>query len=170
MKCSFIKINSNQSAIVCGRGPAELSSCKYCGRPGSRLCDQKINNKTCDISMCSACSYSPVKNYDLCYEHRPQISIGNRYHGHRGDFIGRPSPLGNRFKLDPDKNRADEEKKLHLYKQWLWQQIKEKTAAYQKLCELRDRAVKGEKIRLICTCWPRRCHAEIVERAGLKAV
>lgn len=82
MKCSHVKVG-NISAIVCGRDRIRTQSCVKCGRPADKLCDWKIPRvfenpgisgarpkpATCDVPVCSACTFSPATDKDLCPDH-----------------------------------------------------------------------------------------------------
>lgn len=83
------------------------------------------------------------------------------YRGSRGTFIGRPSVLGNPFRLGYDGNR---EQVLEKYKQYLWNEIKGKTQVYEELLKLAATARKSD-LFLECFCFPRSCHGMIIRDA-----
>jgi Domain of unknown function (DUF4326) len=94
------------------------------------------------------------------------IRIENKKH-YRGDgvYIGRPSLLGNPFKIGKDGTR---EEVTALYRVWLWEQIKRRGAVYQELKRLAAIARQGDLV-LICWCKERDkdvgCHGDPVKRA-----
>jgi Domain of unknown function (DUF4326) len=94
------------------------------------------------------------------------IRIENKktYHG-EGVYIGRPSLLGNPFKIGIDGTRQDV---IILYRYWLWEQIKRRGKVFMELQRLASIACQGELI-LICWCKNRDshviCHGDILKRA-----
>lgn len=69
MKCAVVKIGDT-TAIVCGRGPKK--KCAVCkSRSATKLCDWKCQfGGTCDVPLCSSCTFSPAEKKDLCPDHR----------------------------------------------------------------------------------------------------
>lgn len=79
-----------------------------------------------------------------------------------GEYVGRPSLLGNPFKAGRDGTR--EEVVNNLYRNWLWRQIKSKSLVYDELLRLADVA-KNHDLILVCYCFPKLCHANIIKLA-----
>ena len=97
-------------------------------------------------------------------EHEPRI--WNRHHGappcagELAVYVGRGSPLGNPFTLDRSRTReAQAEEILGRYREWLWGQMRRRSPQLAALHGLRADSV------LVCSCWPQRCHAEVIVRA-----
>ncbi len=94
------------------------------------------------------------------------IRIENKktYHG-EGVYIGRPSLLGNPFKIGIDGTRDEV---TQCYRFWLWEQIKRQGKVYQELQRLVEIARHGDLI-LICWCKERdrnfSCHGDILKRS-----
>jgi Domain of unknown function (DUF4326) len=94
------------------------------------------------------------------------IRIENKktYHG-EGVYIGRPSLMGNPFKIGIDGTRREV---IILYRYWLWEEIKRGGKVYQELQRLVSIARQGELI-LICWCKDRdrnvSCHGDILKRS-----
>lgn len=94
------------------------------------------------------------------------IRIENKktYRG-EGVYIGRPSPLGNPFKIGQHGTR---EEVVQRYKAWLWRQIQLRGEVYEELKRLAAIAKQGELV-LICWCKePGRsvaCHGDVLESA-----
>lgn len=94
------------------------------------------------------------------------IRIENKktYRG-EGVYIGRPSPLGNPFKIGMHGTR---EEVIAQFRVWLWQQIKEQTAVFQELQRLVTQAQHDD---LVLLCWckePNRevpCHGDVLRAA-----
>jgi hypothetical protein len=89
------------------------------------------------------------------------ITVKNRrtYDG-PGEYIGRPSPLGNPF---PMKEEAQRFEVIAWYKGWLWDQVrKENVEVTKELDRLTDIAAYGDLI-LICWCAPKPCHGDVVK-------
>lgn len=70
-------------------------------------------------------------------------------------YIGRGSPLGNPFPVSD--HGADS---YRLYRQWLWARL---VAKDRLVLEALDKITARH--HLVCSCWPKPCHGEIVVRA-----
>ena len=94
------------------------------------------------------------------------IKIVNRrtYRG-EGVYIGRPSLLGNPFRIGEHGTR---EEVLFKYRAWLWRQIQKRGDVYRELLRLAELARKGD-LTLICWCKQSNqeigCHGDLVMRA-----
>ena len=77
------------------------------------------------------------------------ITIVNRktYRG-EGVYIGRPSLLGNPYRIGEDGSRDEV---IAKYRAWLWQQIRQRGAVYHELFRLAEIARTGD-LYLICWC------------------
>lgn len=76
----------------------------------------------------------------------------------RGSYVGRPSPLGNPFELQRERDRP---LVISQYGGWLQEQIAQRTPEVMAeldrlLTELRQNKV----LYLTCWCAPKACHAE----------
>lgn len=91
------------------------------------------------------------------------IRIENRktYRG-EGVYIGRPALLGNPFKIGEHGTR---EQVIAMYREWLWEQIKQRGEVYRELKRLAEEARQGELV-LVCWCKERGrevgCHGDVV--------
>lgn len=63
------------------------------------------------------------------------------------------------------KNESDRPKVIEQYRQWLWQQIKLKGGVYKELIKIALLVVNNKKIRLVCFCYPKPCHGDIIIKA-----
>ena len=70
------------------------------------------------------------------------------------------SPLGNPFRLQDHGKAA-----FQMYRVWLQQQIKLQERVYNELIQIANLHLKGEKIVLLCWCYPNMCHANIIKNA-----
>lgn len=90
------------------------------------------------------------------------IVVRNKRHGAKGEYVGRPSPLGNPFPLERE---ADRDTVIDKYEAWLRQRV---TSGDKKVVDelrrLRRLAEEREELVLTCWCAPRRCHADVVKR------
>ena len=90
------------------------------------------------------------------------IRVENRrtYKG-EGEYVGRPSPLGNPFKIgNLDGNRMEV---IGKYEEWLKRNdcTKQVTTELRRLTSLYKR--EGQ-LTLICWCAPLPCHADVIAR------
>ena len=79
-----------------------------------------------------------------------------------GEYIGRPSPLGNPFTIGRDGDRTTV---IEKYRKWLWGKMQGNT---DQMAELRRMVAKLNlegKLVLICWCKPEACHGDIIKRA-----
>ena len=75
-------------------------------------------------------------------------------------FIGRPSPLGNPYKIGRDGNR---EEVIRKYRAWLWSQIRNKNKkVLSELRKIKESALSGN-VYLICYCKPLKCHGDVIK-------
>lgn len=88
--------------------------------------------------------------------------------GYTDIYIGRPSPLGNPYKMNREEDRATV---IELYHRWLWNQIKWSKepdlnhSAFNELIRIAKLVKSGKNIRLVCWCSPSACHGDIIARA-----
>jgi hypothetical protein len=78
-----------------------------------------------------------------------------------GVYIGRPSLLGNPFKIGVHGERSEV---IGLYRRWLWDRVNEKGEVYAELKRLAMLAKQGD-LTLICWCVPKSCHGQVVRSA-----
>ena len=76
-----------------------------------------------------------------------------------GEFIGRPSVLGNPFIIGRDGNRDEV---IAKYRAWLWSEIKKRGAVYNELIRL---AKADGEVVLVCYCKPLPCHGDVIIKA-----
>lgn len=79
------------------------------------------------------------------------------------EYVGRPSPLGNPFRLGPDGSRAEV---IAKYDIWLTKKLQDHgTPQYKELHRLIMRYIQhDDNITLACYCAPQACHADIIKR------
>ena len=78
-----------------------------------------------------------------------------------GEYVGRPSPLGNPFKIG--NVDGDREEVIRKYKAWLRRNITNKSVA-NELGRLITKYRKEGHLTLICWCAPLPCHADVIAR------
>jgi len=94
------------------------------------------------------------------------VEIVNRtektVHG-SAEYIGRPSALGNPFKVD----RYTRDEAVEMYRQWLRNEWKrgEASPARHELLRLAKLYKHRGRLKLVCSCAPQRCHGEVVAEA-----
>lgn len=74
--------------------------------------------------------------------------------------VARPSLLGNPFVIGKHGDRTEV---IAKYKKWLWAQYKQKGRVYNTLCYLLREAQQHDEISLVCYCYPKQCHAEVIK-------
>jgi len=91
--------------------------------------------------------------------------VNKRYHRGGGVYIGRPSLLGNPFRIGEQGTRKEV---IARYRAWLWQQIQQQGPVYRELLCLAEAARRGD-LYLICWCkepdGQPDCHGDILKSA-----
>jgi len=89
------------------------------------------------------------------------ITAGNKQHGARGMYVGRPSPLGNPFAMQGESTRAQV---IRDYEEWLAEQLLDpRSPASIEMSRLAALA-RQQDLCLVCFCAPKACHADIIKR------
>lgn len=87
-----------------------------------------------------------------------------------GEYIGRPSPLGNPFTHLKGNTRAEiivasREEAVKRYEEWLVQHIQQKTPQIiAELTRLYALLKKNGTLELRCWCAPQACHGDVLKR------
>ena len=89
------------------------------------------------------------------------ITVGNKKYGTCGIYVGRPSPLGNPFRLHSDAERAAV---IRQYEQWLAEQLRDPSSAASRELERLVALARRQDICLVCFCAPKPCHADVIKR------
>ena len=79
-----------------------------------------------------------------------------------GEYIGRPSVLGNQFLVGRDGTR---EEVIERYRGWLRRQWKERKPARQELIYLAKDYKQTGTLTLVCWCKPLPCHGDVIADA-----
>ena len=92
--------------------------------------------------------------------------LNKRLVGDRGEYVRRPSPLGNPFKLERE---SDRESVIERYEVWLREKI---TTRDKAVCGELNRLYKIARdfgvLELLCWCAPKLCHADVIRRVLLE--
>jgi len=84
------------------------------------------------------------------------IEVVNKHNfSGQGEYIGRPSTLGNPY-------TGNRTQIIAKYKIWLWKEVKQKGGVYKELLRLKTIAESGD-LYLICWCKPKPCHGDVVK-------
>ena len=96
------------------------------------------------------------------------LVLNKRSAGTRGEYVGRPSPLGNPFKLERE---SDRDAVIAQYEVWLRERI---VARDKRVCDELNRlyviARDTGLLELVCWCVPKRCHADVIRKVLLEAL
>ena len=95
-----------------------------------------------------------------------QIVVVNRheYKGKDAVYVGRPSVLGNPYKLRGESSRTAV---IEKYRQWLRNQWKQGGPAKWMLLWLVRSYREDGQLVLVCSCVPKACHADVIRDAVL---
>ena len=93
--------------------------------------------------------------------------LNKRVVGDRGEYVGRPSALGNPFKLEYEFGR---DAVIQQYELWLQKRI---NARDVRVCDELNRLYRiardQDLLELTCWCAPKRCHADVIRNMLLEA-
>lgn len=89
------------------------------------------------------------------------VAVGSKRSGAEGEYIGRPSVLGNPYRPAPGKPGST----LIMYEAWIKGEIAAGNEAV--IAELKRLAAIAETSELVLVCWchPRPCHGDVVKQA-----
>jgi hypothetical protein len=94
--------------------------------------------------------------------------LWNRHHGNPPGpalYVGRGSPLGNPFTLEPGDDRLTAAPRiLGAYRRWLWARVDQGSTEFDPAVVSAIDSITAEHF-LVCSCWPSLCHAEVIVRA-----
>ena len=82
----------------------------------------------------------------------------------KGEYVGRPSALGNPFKLKSAGGQFKRGETLECYREWLREQWKIGGKAKHELLRLVACAKAGD-LNLVCSCKPHPCHGDVLKEA-----
>lgn len=101
-----------------------------------------------------------------------KINVVNKRHGVAGEYIGRPSPLGNPFtsKSHGQGIRVNSvQESINMFDKWLEDKINAgDQPVLLELARLYNIADKQE-LNLVCWCAPGPCHGDVIKRVLLNA-
>lgn len=99
----------------------------------------------------------------------PKIIVTNKRITPEGEYIGRPSPLGNPFTHMKGNTKAEHtvasrEEAIKRYEDWLHEKIaSENEAILSELRRLYELARKNGELTLVCWCKPAPCHGDVIK-------
>lgn len=106
-------------------------------------------------------------NYDI-----PRIVstikvVNKRIHGDNGEYIARPSCLGNKYThLNTSKfaeNIVDtRQEAIFSYRKYLEEQLKSDTPQKQEMDRLYKKYIEERQLTLVCWCFPKACHGSVI--------
>lgn len=105
----------------------------------------------------------------------PKIQVVNKHHKAEGEYIGRGSPLGNRWShLDSSYpgavKVATRGEAIQHYKTWLDRMIANNDVLVcNELNRLVDIAHEKGELKLQCFCSPLSCHGDVIKQTILSA-
>lgn len=135
--------------------PAAVALVAFAGGDGTQNCIDAAGARGIPISP-----VEPVEEprpWNMHWDDHPETLV---YCG-RSRQWGGPSPLANPYRVT-SRDRASEHAVLERYRSWLWSRIapgRQDPQVLEALAALTKTSYVG------CTCWPRRCHTEVVIRA-----
>lgn len=83
--------------------------------------------------------------------------------GYKRVYVGRPTPLGNPFKVKPH-GPYERDETIKLYRRWLAERVLGDVDTPQRRM-LQALAAETQPLELACWCAPRACHADVIKSA-----
>jgi hypothetical protein len=83
------------------------------------------------------------------------------------EYVGRPSVLGNPFKLSRHASPAERAEVIEHYRRWLRQQCQAQGHVQRELDRLAQRHRSNGLLVLGCWCAPLPCHADVIRETVL---
>lgn len=96
----------------------------------------------------------------------PAVHIKNKRDGDNGIYVGRPTPLGNPFRVGRDGTRDEVVEK---YRKWLPDQLDSPNPTSLMFLRLFELLCVYGDLTLLCWCAPKRCHVEVIRDLLLEA-
>jgi len=93
------------------------------------------------------------------------IIIGNKKNGDVGEYVGRPSILGNPFEMESERER---DAVIYKYEKWIREKIKTDEKILAEITRLKKIYEENGNLTLVCWCSPKKCHAEIIKKIILE--
>ena len=88
------------------------------------------------------------------------LTVVNRHHGEKGQYIGRGTDLGNPFKVEKGRTRRQA---IEQFRKWALNTVADENHPFTKaLVDVKRRHDAGENIKLVCSCKPDACHGDII--------
>lgn len=105
----------------------------------------------------------------------PVIHVVNSRRTKEGEYIGRPSILGNPYshleKTPEDYRVSNREEAVHTFQLLLESHLRTKTPAIlQELDRLAYIALRDGELTLRCWCAPKACHGDVIKKFILDAI
>jgi hypothetical protein len=132
------------------------------GGVGTAGCVREAESRGIEVVRIEPVAEPAIWNMHYRWSKAPATPPGLIYCG-RSREHGGPSPLANPWPVEllPGETRAEAaDRILGKYRRWLWSKI---AAGDRAVLDVLD-AIEPDAW-LGCTCWPRRCHVEIIVRA-----
>ena len=84
-----------------------------------------------------------------------------------GEYIGRPSPLGNPYVMRGEHTR---DAVCNEYERWLTRKVHERDEVVMSELERLAAIASVRPLKLVCYCAPKRCHGETIAKVISKMV
>lgn len=98
------------------------------------------------------------------------IKVVNKHHKTPGEYIGRGSPLGNPYVVDPNATDPREEA-IAKYRLWLIEQImNQNSTIIAELERLAEILLAEKTLNIQCFCAPKACHGDVIKEVLIKAI
>jgi hypothetical protein len=97
------------------------------------------------------------------------ITIANKRNASSGEYIGRPSPLGNPFthlknSKYAEKTCSSRDESVDNYREWLMERLEESDSdVAEELIRLNDMLEETGRLTLLCWCRPSLCHGDVIK-------
>ena len=91
-----------------------------------------------------------------------RVRLSNSRRDDEGEYVGRPTPLGNPFVM---RDESERDEVCDKYARWFAQMLVEQPPnVMNQLLSLREKLRLQGVLTLRCWCAPKRCHAESIKQ------
>jgi hypothetical protein len=172
--CSDLQVMQSAAGYYIGRsyldvecGNSEFPYSRESGYYASEgECGHALNSRNFEVRDCveNNSSYDKGELPDIRNVVQDfTISVANKRTNPDGEYIGRPSVLGNPFAIGRDGTRDEV---IAKYRTWLWPLLDEHnpSPALTEINRLTDLYDAGD-LTLVCWCAPQACHGDVLAQA-----
>lgn len=95
------------------------------------------------------------------------IIVANKRYCVDGEYVGRPSVLGNPFVM---KSESDRLSVIEQYEKWITEKLENDEKTIKEFNRLLEKYKSDGKLTLLCWCSPKKCHADVIKKILMEKI